>query len=1137
MAIRCVLLSLVALPDYVRRHPLLLKKILMRVNTTALIILIGLLQASAATFAQKISLNEKNAPLKKVISSIEQQSGYVFFYDDKDLAKETVTVRLNDANITEALDQCFKSLPLSYRITNKTIVLSKIEQALPEKVKPVAVAATTITGTVLDELNKPMPGVAVKIKGSSIGTVTDDKGNFSIAVDNNDVVLTFSFIGYEKQDIKVDGKRVINITMRPVPTALNDVVVVGYGAQKKANLTGAVSSVSAAQLENRPVTGVTNALQGTVPGVTIVSNNGQPGKDAGSIKIRGIGTLNNTNPMIVIDGVISTPTDMNAVNADDIDNISVLKDAASSSIYGSRAANGVIVITTKKGKKGTAQITYSNYFGKQTATALPDYLPSWQAATLYNEARVNEGKSSLYTAQQIQTFKDGSDPANYPNTDWLKLFYKGSGFQQNHFVGVNGGGDKTQYAFSLGYFDQDGITPKTNTQRYTTRLNVNSQVNNKLSFNANLSYTYQPLIEPQSSFPGVPDFTQMIRQINRISNIIPYKFPNGQYGHISDGNPMAWLNSPSFNNQNAYNLQGIAGADWEIIKGLHLKPSLGYKLVQNQNKNFVSSIQYYNPDGTTSGQANLSSATDTYNSTTIVTPQALLDYSVKVGNHGFKALVGYSQEYTKYYTLTGYRQGFLNNALSDLTAAPTDGQTSTADSYEVALRSVFGRINYDYKGKYLLEADLRDDGSSRFAPSLRWGLYPGGSAGWRVSEEDFFSPLKNVLSNLKLRASWGQLGNQNLTGNTYTSVYYPYIPTVTTINQGYPFGGVVNGGVAPVDGANTALVWEKTTDTNFGLDADFLNGKFSFTADYFIKNTTGILYDLPVGAPYGLNPPYQNTSSVRNKGWEFALTYREKVGAFVFNVSGNTALVQNTVTGLGPSSAPVISGSTITKVGLPISAFWGYQTQGIFQSAQQVSQHATQNLGGPTGPGDLIYKDVNGDGKIDGNDKVYLGSNFPKVTFGLNINVVWKQFDLTGFFQGAAGVKNIISGPMLGQNGNAVGKPTSALLNSWSASNTSSDFPRLWINYRQNDPASNPSSFWVKDASYVRLKNLQLGYTLPQKWSDALHIKKLRVYYSGQNVATFTKFYKWVDPEAPRGETGYNYPQVKINTLGLNVSF
>ncbi len=993
-----------------------------------------------------------------------------------------------------------------------------------------------VTGVVKDaESGQTLPGVTVRLKGTNITSGTDVNGKFSVNAPQNGV-LTFSFIGYNPIEVDIAGKTELTVLLSPASKALTDVVVVGYATQKKATLTGAVAGVTAAQLESRPTTGLTNALEGTMSGVTIVSNSGQPGRDAGTIRIRGVGTLNNKDPMIVIDGVISTPTDLNAINSDDVDNISVLKDAASASIYGSRAANGVMIVTTKKGKKGTSQITYSNYFGKQTATALPDYLPSWQAATLFNQARINEGHAAVYTDQQIETFKNGSDPFNYPNTDWLKLFYSGSGFQQNHFLGVNGGTEKTQYAFSLGYFDQDGITAKTNTQRYTTRLNLNNKVNDKLSVNANISYTFQPLTEPQSSLSADPSFSQVVRQINRISPIIPETYANGQYGHIADGNPMAWVNSPSFNDENAYTLQGIAGADWEIVKGLHLRPSLGYKLNQNQNNNFISSIQYYNPDGTTSGQANISNATHTYFSTTVVTPQALLDYSINVHDHHFKALAGYSQEYTQYYKLEGYRQGFLNNSLSDLNAAPTNGQTSSNESYEIGLRSVFGRFNYDYKGKYLLEADLRYDGSSRFAPANRWGLFPGGSAGWRVSEEDFFSSAKSVVQNLKLRGSWGKLGNQNLTGLLNTDPNYPYIPTVSS-GQNYPFGGVVVGGVAPVYGANPDITWETTTETNFGLDADFLNNKFTLTADYFIKNTDNILYNLPVGGVYGLSAPVQNTASVQNKGWEFGLSYHDRVGDFTFNIAGNASFIHNEVTDLGPSSSPVISGSTITQVGLPINAFWGYQSTGIFQTAAQVSAHATQNLGGPTGPGDLIYKDQNGDGKIDGNDKVYLGSNFPKTTFGLSLNVGWKQFDLTAFFQGAAGVKNIISGAILGQNGNAVGKPTSALLDSWSPTNTATDFPRLWINYRQNDPGSNPSSFWVRDASYIRLKNLQLGYTLPQRWSNALHIQKLRLYYSGQNLLTFTNFYKWVDPEAPLGASGYNYPQVKVNTLGLNVTF
>ena len=1127
-AIQYVLLSPVALPNYVRRHPLLLKKILMRVNITALILLIGLLQASAATFAQKISLNEKNAPLKKVISSIEQQSGYVFFYDNKDLAKEEVTIRVNNVNITEALDQCFKSLPLSYKITNKTIVLSKIEQAVPEKVKPVAIVATTITGTVTDEKGTPLPGATVTILETNVSTSTDANGNYKINAENKQT-LVFSFIGYKKAQVLINNNQVINVQLRPISDALNEVVVVGYGTQKKVNLTGAVSVVSAAQLENRPVTGVTNALQGTVPGVTITSNNGQPGFDAGSINIRGQ-SLNSTPTLVVIDGVISSTSDMNAINADDIENISVLKDAASASIYGNRAAGGVIVITTKKGKKGTAQITYSDYFGKNKAVALPDYLPSWQAATLYDEARVNEGKTAVYTDAQIQKFKNGSDPYNYPNTDWLKLFYSGSGFQQNHYVGVNGGTDKTTYAMSIGYFDEDGITPKTNTQRYTARLNLNTQIKDNLSAFGYLSYTYQPLTEPQSSLSADQSFGQVIRQFNRISPIIPAYYQNGQYGHISDGSPLAWLNSPSFDDQKSYKFQGSFGADWEIFKGLHFKPTLNYKFNSSQKNNFVSSIQYYNPDGTLSGQANISNATDSYASYTYVAPQALLEYSTKIGDHSIKALAGASQEYNGYYNLSGYRQGFLNNDLSNLNAAPTTGQTTSNNTYDVTQRSVFGRVNYDYKGKYLLEGDIRDDGSSRFAPANRWGVFPGASAGWRVSEEDFFKNFKSTVSNLKLRASWGQLGNQDIVG------YYPTIATVAS-GQDYPFGGTVVGGIAPTQGVDPTIVWEKTTQTDLGLDADFLN-VFSLSADYFVKKTSDALYQVTLPATYGLAPPYINASTFQNKGWEVALTYRDKAGDFSWNVTGNASFIKNKVLQLGTTNAPQISGPYITEVGQPQGSFYGYQAQGIFQNAAQISAHASQTGISPnTAPGDLIYKDQNGDNKIDASDRVVLGSRFPKVTFGLNLNLNWKQFDLTGFFQGAAGVKNYISGIALGTNGIATGKPTSAMLDSWSPTNTSASFPRLWINYRQNDPSSTYSSFWIRDASYVRLKNVQLGYSLPAAWAQKIGVKKLRVYYSGQNVLTFTSFYKWIDPEAPAGEAGYSFPQVKINSLGLNVTF
>lgn len=980
-----------------------------------------------------------------------------------------------------------------------------------------------------------LPGASVTVKGTTNGVTTDLDGKFTINAPA-DGVLKVSFIGYVTQEVNIGGKSVVTITLQSDAKGLNEVVVVGYGTQKKTNLTGAVSTVGAAELENRPVTGVTNALEGTIPGLTISSNNGQPGKDAGNINIRGQ-SLNSTPTLVVIDGVISSTGDMNALNADDIDNISVLKDAASASIYGNRAAGGVILITTKKGKKGTAQITYSDYFGKNKPVALPDYLPSWQAATMYDEARVNEGQTAVYTADQIQKFKDGSDPFNYPNTDWLKLFYSGNGFQQNHYVGVSGGSDKTTYSISLGYFDENGITPKTNTQRYTGRLNLNTQVKDNLSFFGYISYAYQPLTQPQSSLSADQGFDQVIRQFNRISPIIPAYYANGEYGHISDGSPLAWLNSPSFAESKAYNFQGSFGGDWEIIKGLHFKPSLNYKFNTNQSDNFVSAIQYYNADGSTSGVPNISNATDSYSSHSYISPQALLEYGTKIGDHSIKVLAGASQEYSSWYTLTGYRQGFLNNALSDLNAAPTTGQTTSNQTYDLAQRSFFGRVNYDYKGKYLLEGDIRDDGTSRFAPANRWYVFPGASAGWRVSEEDFFSSLKSTISNLKLRASWGKLGNQELAGTgSIDGQYYPTLATVST-GQNYPFGGTVVGGVAPTAGVDPTVIWEQTTQTDIGLDADFLK-VFTFTGDYFIKKTNDVLYQAVVGAPYGLAAPYVNGSSYQNTGWEFALTYHDKAGDFHWSVTGNAAFIKNKVTQLGTTNAPQISGSTITEVGQPQGSFYGYIAQGLFQNAAEVKAHADQTGISPnTAPGDIMYKDVNGDGKIDANDRVVLGSNFPKVTFGLNIYLNWKEFDLSAFFQGSAGVKNYISGIALGENGIATGKPTAAMLNSWTPNNPNATFPRLWLNYTQNDPSSVTSSYWVRNASYVRLKNAQFGYTLPGKWAKAIGVKKLRVYYSGQNIVTFTSFYKWIDPEAPTGESGYDFPQVKINSLGLNVTF
>jgi TonB-linked SusC/RagA family outer membrane protein len=1099
---------------------------------------------------RKISLVADHEQMKSILKEIAKAAGVKFIYVSPGIHDHLkVTMLANQDNLFVVLNRLLTPYNIHYEVVGNQIVLQPAklkdgaaDSAAASGVSISGVIQKPITGRIADQSGNPLAGVSVTVKGTDKGTSTNEKGEFTIDASDGDK-LEISYVGFTSQTIKIKGTSDISVILVKQASSLNEVVVVGYGTQRKVDLTGAVGTVSAAQLEDRPVTNVTNAIQGTMPGVTVVQNNGQPGRDAGTINIRGIGTLNNANPLVVVDGVISP---MNDVNADDIESISVLKDAASSAIYGSRAANGVIVITTKKGRNGTSQIQYSAYVGKQKATELPQYAPSWEAAAMYNQALANVGVAPFYSATDIQEYKDGSDPYGHPNTNWLGLFYSGSGVQQNHYLGFSGGNDKTQYLLSLGYFDQDGITPKTDAQRYTVRLNLTSQIKSRLKAYGNIAYTYSPFEEPASSFPSVSAFSQVVRQANRISPTVPYKYANGDYGYIADGSPMAWLESPSINKLNNYQLQGSVGIDWEIINDLHFRPMLGYTLTQNQNKDFVSAIQYYDPaTGLPSLYQGPNNVTDHYDNTTYVTLQALLDYTKKWGGHNFKILGGYSQEYTKYYELNGYRQEFLNNDLSDLNAASTDGETSSGYSDELALQSFFGRLNYDYEGKYLFEANLRYDGSSRFDTSNRWGTFPSFSAGWRISQEDFFKPLKRWFSELKLRGSWGQLGNQTLKQITYASANsgyannnYPYITSVNA-GQNYTLGGPtpnIAAGVAPVNGSNPNIKWETTTETNVGIDAAFLNARLNFSADYFVKNTSNILLTIPVSTTYGLGWPVQNAGAVQNKGWEFVADYHGKQGDFTYNIGANAAFIQNKVTSLA-GTGPNISGITIQKVGLPINSLWGYQAQGLFQNQQQVTSHAYQGVN--TGPGDIIYKDQDGNDTVNQtSDRVYLGSFFPKVTFGFNLGAGWKGIDVSAFFQGTAGVKGYAEGEILGQVGTTVGKPTTALLNSWTQANPNAAFPRLLTStYLQNDPGTNPSSYWVKNASYLRLKNLQVGYTLPKSITQHIGIQKLRFYYSGQNILTFTKFYKWIDPEAPAGTAGYDYPQVKVNTLGVNVTF
>jgi TonB-linked SusC/RagA family outer membrane protein len=1015
-----------------------------------------------------------------------------------------------------------------------------IQQAFSQQFK-------TISGRVKDEQGLPMPSVSVSLSGTAQGTVTNADGFYKISAPEG-ASLVFSFIGYEKKTMTVTSSWNGDVVMAPDKKTkdLNEVVVVAYGTQKKANLTGSVSAIGEKEIQNRPVTNLNDALQGTMAGVTVTTTGGQPGS-SGDINVRGIGTLNNSTPMVVVDGIIGSLSD---VNPNDVQSVSVLKDAASAAIYGSRAANGVILITTKRGKSGKMQINYTGYVGKQKPTNLPDFLPSWQAATLYNQALANEGQTPYWTANDITLFKNQTDPDTHPNTDWQSFLYKGSGFQQNHAVNISGGDEKTQYAFSLGYFQQDGIIEKSNYKRYSTRMNINSAITKNFSVNANLSFLYAPTQAPDGLGGG--DIGGIIGTTAAMNSTVVNQYKNGVYNYLSFGNPISWLNSPGYNNNQNTLFTGNVGADWELIKGLHFRPSFAYRYNANPAQEFKSADTYYDPKNptvalTTISQSSLANANVTNNYYNL---QGLLEYEKHFGKHSIDILAGSSQELTSYSYLYAYRQNFLNSSLSQINAAPSLGQQNAGTSSQLALLSYFGRARYSYDDKYLFEANLRDDGSSRFAKGQRWGLFPSFSAGWNISKESFFGPLADIIPVLRLRGSWGKLGNQTLvggnTGNQTLSssgnlnIGSPY-PAISVISSGqnYSFNQTLAPGIALNNGANPIITWEKTTSTDVGMDAELLNSKLSFTADYFVKKTSDILLQLPASSVYGFSTPYQNAGAVRNSGWELAMAYRDKIGAVSWNIAVNVAFIKNKITDLAGTGS--ISSGLV--VGEPIKAFYGYISDGIFQTQQQVDAHAKQS-GGVIAPGDLMYRDVSGpngkpDGVIDGNDRVYLGSPFPKTTFGFTLGAGWKGFNVSGFFQGALGVKNYVQGFELGSLQQAnIGNPTTALLDAWTPSNTSATFPRLWSTYTQNNPQSFVSSFWVRNASYLRLKNLLVSYSLPGKPLQRLGVKGVKIYYSGQNILTFTSFYKWVDPETSVGNNAYGtYPQLKTNTLGLEVTF
>lgn len=968
-----------------------------------------------------------------------------------------------------------------------------------------------ITGTVVDETGLPVIGANVVQKGTTNGIITDVDGRFSLEISENSI-LEISYIGYLAQSIPVENKSFFQIILKEDTQKLDEVVVVGFGTQKKVNLTGAVSAVSGDQLSGLPATNVANMLQGKLPGVSITAETGQPGREGTSIRIRGVGTMNNSDPMILVDGLESS---MNDVNPNDIENISVLKDAAAASIYGTRAANGVILITTKRGKVGKPTLAYNGYVGWQKAVRKPHHLSSAQYAELYNEGRINEGAAPAYTAEDIEKYRNGSDPDNYPNTQWMDLLLQGSGFTHNHNISLNGGTEETKYAVSLAYYNQEGLIKNASHERYNVRINLDSKVTKWLTFGINSSLSRREIIAPTNPF--INDIGQFFRQANRIPNTFVNQYSDGTYGRHIDGNPIAWIEAGGKATSAYSHAVGSAFGEIKIIDGLTLKGIAGIDYNFDDGKTHIKEITY--GDGSVQGP---NSVEDYLERWMTVTLQGLLNYQKQIGKHSFKGMLGVSRESYKKNITKAYRRNFPSNDLTELDGGSTNGWTNSGSTLEANIGSYFGRINYDYAGKYLLEFNLRSDGSSKFAKGHRWGTFPSFSAGWRISEESFMKNL-DWLDNLKIRGSWGKLGNHRTDD-------YQYIAMIA-LGENYNFNNVVADGAVQTKANNSNITWETTKELDLGFDAGFKNNLINVSFDYYDRYTDNILAVVPVSLLFGLDAPVSNAGAMRNRGIELSLGHTYKIGNVEYDINGYMAYNKNKVEKYPNPD----KGDKIKMEGYAWDSFYGYECIGIFMSDEEAANSAVHSVYSKAG--DLKFKDQNGDGKINAEDRVVLGNTIPNITYGFNLNMKYRDFDFLASFQGVADVYRTIDGEMMwglvnGQN--ATERHLDRTIVENGQVTQLGHFPRILINQSHNRVMS---SFLAMNASYLRLKNLQIGYNLPQSLLKNIHLNRARLYVSGQNLLTFTKFPNDFDPEVKSGSGGYSYPQVAIYSIGLDITF
>lgn len=1107
----------------------------------------GFCLASSLSLSAQITISLKNQSTRDVIREIERVSDYRFFFNVglSDLDKR-ISIDVKDSDIQSVLSEIGRQTSITYVIKeNNQVVLMDGSGSSPE-MTPRQTIKRSVTGTVSDMRGEPVIGANVMVKGTRLGTVTDMDGHFALEVPEG-ATLQVSYIGYVDQSVEVSQQSVLEITLEEDTQALDEVVVVGYGAQKKVNLTGAVSTVKMEALEDRPITNATNALAGVAAGLMVSNSGGStPGYESQKIRIRGQGTLNNSDPLIVIDGM--TGLSISDINPQDIENISVLKDAASSAIYGSRAANGVILITTKKGSESAPRITYTGNVSFEKVSKrlnlVTDYADYME---IQNAGLIANGQAARFSQEKIDEWRNdaGQHPTVYPNTDWQDHIYRSPSVVQNHNLSVTGGSKIVRYNLSFGYVNNPGMIYNTDYNRYQMRANIDVDVKPWLTIGTNV-YGYVDTNNANAEVAANGgDVIWGYGAFNTVPGMTLYDPETGLYGgiqnpeevNVSNANPYRrmWFYKDDFPTKTRRVVAKMYGR-FKPFKGLTIDASYSYNYwTRNVEQHLCDRDLYrFTMDGPVllrEGVVRTYIRKYDYRNM-FRTSDVTARYDFKVDKLDASVMVGASQEYNRY-TYDAYgKYDLIDESLTAIDAGTTERPTNGYYN-EWAMRSYFGRINLSWDERYLLEANMRIDGSSKFSPSERWGYFPSVSAGWRISEEAFMESQKDWLSQLKLRASYGALGNNA------TSDYYMYQSVYSASN--YVLNNAIVSGFAQTSLSNSSLTWETTYVTNVGIDYGLFNNRLNGSLEWFNRDTKGILISLPVPLEHGTSTvPNQNAGEVNNRGVDLDISWSDRIRKVDYTIGFNMGFVNNKVTKF-QGDVSSINGVYKLQEGHPINQLYVLSVDRIVRD--QADLDYVQSLVDKNPDyfatyqrpelGDFLYADANGDGELNPDDRVEIGhGDLPRFSFGANIGLAWNNFDFSMRFQGVGNYQVYYNNQafrfvtVLGQS--LIKDITD---NAWTPENPyNSIYPRL-----RNDANSKnnvASDAFVHNAAYLRCKNIQLGYTVPKHFSRKFFVESLKVYVSVDNLFTITNF-PGLDPEVA---ATVGYPTTHQYSLGVSIS-